>query len=89
MNKPPLLWQAVGELLFNYKKKRIMKERTVVIVNEKKMHLIVGVNPNTIENNENLWDISFEDFLTKAVEVNEDIWYVYFNGRCYETSEEV
>ena len=66
-----------------------MIERTIIIVNGKEMHLIVGVNPSTIENDENLWDISFEDFLTNAVEVNEDIWYVYFNGRCYETNEQV
>lgn len=66
-----------------------MIERTIIIVNGKKMHLMVGVTPSTIENDENLWDISFEDFLTNAVEVNEDIWYVYFNGRCYETNEQV
>ena len=64
-----------------------MEERAVIIVNGKKMHLIVGVNPSTVENDEDLWDISFEDFLTNAVEVNEDIWYVYFNGRCYETRD--
>lgn len=66
-----------------------MIERTIIIVNGKKMHLMVGVTPSAIENDENLWDISFEDFLTNAVEVNEDIWYVYFNGRCYETNEQV
>ena len=66
-----------------------MTERTIVIVNGKEMHLIVGVTPSAIENDESLWDISFEDFLTNAVEVNEDIWYVYFNGRCYETNEQV
>lgn len=64
-----------------------MEERTTITVRGKEMHLIVGVDPSTIEKDDELWDFSFDDFLVGAVEVNEDYWYVYSNGRCYETFE--
>ena len=64
-------------------------EREIIIIRGKKMHIVIGVDPNSIEKDDNLWDISFEDFLVGAVDINEDIWYVYSDGRLYETFESV
>ena len=65
-----------------------MEERTTIIVRGKKLHLIFNVKPaDTFD--DDLWDFAFEDFLSGAVEINEDIWYIYYEGRCYETENYV
>ena len=65
-----------------------MEERTTIIVKDKKLHLKFYVKPTDIFN-DYLWDFVFEDFLSGAVEINEDIWYIYYEGRCYETEDYV
>ena len=63
-----------------------MEERTTIIVKGKKLHLKFNVTPvDTFD--DDLWDFAFEDFLSGAVEINEDIWYIYYEGRCYETED--
>ena len=52
------------------------------------IHLKFNVKP-TDTFADDLWDFPLEDFLNGAVEVNEDIWYIYQNGRCYETDNYV
>lgn len=60
-------------------------ERTIITIRGKKMHIEYGANPSMLESNDELWDIAFEDFLNGAMEVDEHIWYIYYEGRCYET----
>lgn len=65
-----------------------MGERTIINVRGKKLHLIFNVKIyNDFANY--LWDFLFEDFLSGAIEINEDIWYIYYEGRCYETEDYV
>ena len=65
-----------------------MEERTTIIVRGKKLHLKFYAKP-VMTCIDDLWDFIFEDFLSGAIEVNEDIWYIYYDGRCYETEDYV
>ena len=68
------------------------KNRVVVEVNGRKLHLVLG---NIVEEwekicgTEETWGILLEEFLDGAIEIDEHIWYWYIDGRCYETTEEV
>jgi hypothetical protein len=71
-------------------------ERTIITIRGKKMHIEYGANPSMLESKlllnsfygvDELWDIAFEDFLNGAMEVDEHIWYIYYEGRCYETDK--
>lgn len=68
-------------------------KKVTIIVDGKKIHLVLGHKYaewlTLAEGNEILWDIVFEEFLDGTLEPNENIWYWYINGRCYETTEEV
>ena len=64
-----------------------MEKKVIIDVNGKKLHLALY---NTFEEWEKLyggecWDILFEELIDGTLEINEDIWYWYINGRCYET----
>lgn len=69
-----------------------MEKKVTIIINNAKLHLVLG---KTYEEWEKLysgevnWDILFEELIDGSLEINEDIWYWYINGRCYETFEEV
>jgi hypothetical protein len=67
-----------------------MEKRTIVEVDGSKLHLVLGKSKHEWEKTYGeLWDILFEEFLDGTMEINEDIWYWYINGRCYETFERV
>ena len=57
-----------------------------------KLHLVLGKTVKEWEEargNDDLWDILFEELLDGSVDIDEDIWYWYIDGRCYETYEKV
>ena len=68
-------------------------KKVIVTVNGQKLHLVIGKTVREWKqmcgHDDSVWDISFEDLLGGAVEINQDIWYWYIDGRCYETQEEV
>ena len=68
-----------------------MDKRVTLEVNGEKLHLILGKTEEewlrTYGSDENLWDVSFEELIDGTLEINEDIWYWYINGRCYETNK--
>ena len=63
--------------------------KQTIVVNGQKINYEIGHSVQEwnelFGNNENLWDISIDDFITGAVESNEDMIYWYINGRLYET----
>ena len=69
-----------------------MEKRVTLEVNGAKLHLVLG---KTVEewketwgnDNNDLWDILFEELLDGSIDIDEDIWYWYIDGRCYETEE--
>jgi len=65
----------------------------VIIVDNKKLHLLLAnsLDYSEIETlvDEETWDFLLEELLDGTIEINEDIWYLYENGRCYETNKEV
>ena len=67
-------------------------KKTSIIINGKKMHLILGKTIKDYEkysSNEVLQSFQIDEFIEGAIEVNEDIYYWLINGRVYETEEEV
>jgi len=66
--------------------------KKVIEVDGAKLHLVLG---GTYEEWDKLyggdiyWDILFEELIDGTLEINEDIWYWYIDGRCYETTETV
>lgn len=69
-----------------------MEKRTCIIINGKKMHLVLGKTIKDWEkysSNEILWSFPISEFIEEAIEINEDIWYWLINDRVYETEEEV
>ena len=68
-----------------------MGRQVILEVNGKKLHLKFGHTLAELYKknyDENVWDFPFEELVDGTVEINEDIWYWYINGRCYETNEE-
>ena len=67
--------------------------KKIVIVDGKKLHLILGKTEEEwkflYSEYENLWSMPLEELLDGTLEINEDIWCYYINGRCYETDLEV
>lgn len=63
--------------------------KQTIVVNGQKINYEIGHSVQEwnelFGNNENLWDISIDDFINGAVESNEDMIYWYINGRLYET----
>ena len=71
----------------------VMEKRVVLQVNDTKLHLVLGKTvkewDETWGNEEDcLWDILFEELLDGTIDINENIWYWYIDGRCYETYED-
>ena len=70
-----------------------MIERVTVEVNGQKLHLVLGHTKQEWKKEygkeEELWDFLLEELLNGAIDIQEDIWYWYINGRCYETYEDV
>lgn len=68
-----------------------MRKEKVVVVDDKNLHLVFGFNFKswdlTFGLNEDLWDFPIEELLDGTIEINEDIWYWFIDGRCYETTE--
>ena len=64
---------------------------STIIVNGQPIHLELGHTADEWHRlygeNESLWDISLEDFITGAVSPDENISYWYIGGRLYETEE--
>ena len=68
--------------------------RVIIEVNGQKLHLVLNktwkewldayTNPG-----DDYWDVLLEELLDGTLDINEDIWYWYINGRCCETNEEV
>ena len=71
-----------------------MEKRVTLEVNGTKLHLVLGKTvkewDETWGNEEDdcLWDILFEELLDGTIDINENIWYWYIDGRCYETYED-
>ena len=65
-----------------------MERRLELILNDKKLHYIVGASANWRENcdDEDLWDFPCEELLDGTIEINEDIWYYLVDGRFYEST---
>lgn len=65
-----------------------MERRLELILNDKKLHYIVGASANWRENcdDEDLWDFPCEELLDGTIEFNEDIWYYLVDGRFYEST---
>lgn len=62
----------------------------VVLVNGRKLHLVLHKTISDwkkLYGNDSLWGISADGFLDGTLDINEDIWYWYINGRLYETHE--
>jgi hypothetical protein len=73
---------------------REVSQRNIVIVyvNGKALHLVFGKSREEWERvyaNPDLWDVPFEELVDGTLEVDEDIWYWYIDGRCFETNEKV
>ena len=67
--------------------------KKVILVDGSWLHLILGKSVaewnELYGEDEDLWDVSFEELLDGTLEINQDVWYWYIDGRCYETDEEV
>ena len=73
---------------------REVSQRNIVIVhvNGKALHLVFGKSREEWERvyaNPDLWDVPFKELVDGTLEVDEDIWYWYIDGRCFETNERV
>lgn len=69
-----------------------MEKRVELKVNDKCLHLVLGKTYEEWEKkygNDIYWDILFEELIDETLEINEEIWYYYIDGRCYETTESV
>ena len=69
-----------------------MEKKVIIIINNAKLHLVLGKTYEEWEelySGEVCWDILFEELIDGSLEINENIWYWYIDGRCYETFEEV
>ena len=69
-----------------------MEKRVTLEIDGVKLHLVLGKTVKEWEEargNDDLWDILFEELLDGSVDIDEDIWYWYIDGRCYETYETV
>ena len=69
-----------------------MEKRVTLEIDGVKLHLVLGKTVKEWEEargNDDLWDILFEELLDGSVDIDEDIWYWYIDGRCYETYEKV
>ena len=69
-----------------------MEKKVTIIVNNAKLHLVLGKTYEEWEklySGEICWDILFEELIDGSLEINENIWYWYIDGRCYETFEKV
>lgn len=68
--------------------------KKIIIVDGKKLHLVLGKTREEWTekhggDEESLWDILIEELINGTIEINEDYWYWLIDGRCYETYEEV
>ena len=65
--------------------------KKIIFVEHKALHLIIGMSLSEWESryggNADLWNMPFEELIDGTLEINEDIWYCYIDGRCYETDE--
>ena len=70
-----------------------MNKKVEIIVNGATVHLVLGKKVSEWKevygSNADLWDFPLEELLDGTVDPNEDVWYWYINGRCYETDENV
>ena len=71
-----------------------MEKRVTLEVNGTSFHLVLGKTvkewDETWGNEEDcLWDILLEELLDGTIDIDENIWYWYIDGRCYETTEEI
>ena len=64
---------------------------TSITTNGTTIHLVLGKTVDEWEKlygeNDDIWNFPYEEFLDGSVEINEDIWYWYIDGRCYETDD--
>ena len=69
-----------------------MGNRIIIEVNGQSLHLVLRKTAKEWSelygSDQECWDIALEELLDGTMEVNEDIWYWFINGRCYETTEE-
>ena len=67
--------------------------KVVVTVNGKNLHLVLGKSITdwavAYADIQDFWNVPLEELLDGTLEINEEIWYWYINGRCFETDEEV
>ena len=67
-------------------------KRVTISVNNKKLHLVLGGTEEEWSARYGgviCWDILFDELIDGTLEINEDIWYWYIDGRCYETDQRV
>ena len=69
-----------------------MERRVALEVDGIKLHLVLGKTVKEWDetwgnNNSDLRDFLFEELLDGSIDIDENIWYWYINGRCYETEE--
>lgn len=63
--------------------------KTIILVRGKEMHVIIGTNNHKLSPMEHLWDFPFEEILDGTIDFDDSYWYVYDNGRLYETENKV
>jgi len=65
----------------------------IFYVNGTALHLVFGKSREEWEQvygaDPDLWDVSFEELVDGTLDIDEDIWYWYIDGRCFETDEKV
>jgi len=67
--------------------------KVIIEVNGQKLHLVLHKDKALWQERygyiDECWAILFEELLDGTLEINEDIWYWYIDGRCYETTETI
>lgn len=70
-----------------------MKEKKVTInVGECKIHLVLGktlIEWQQTYDVDSLWDFPFEELIDGTIEPDQEMWYWYIDGRCYETTNRI
>lgn len=71
-----------------------INKTTITTESGQKLHLLLGVTKKDYMtlykadyDNGDLWDYPFEELIDGTVDIQEEIYYCFIKGRCYETPE--